>query len=246
MSKQDPGFTEADRKAIAEIRRELDADFGPLEEVVPLDVRDDATDADVVHAPEARPWSSRPGVIAAFVTGFLLGALAGGVGTLAWLVQGSASAPQATRSVAEPPIERTTLPQSPPPPASDPALTSLRDALEAWLDATRRGDIPAQMRFYPGRVPVYYTWGDVPRDAVRAEKVKVFGAATTLEIDTGPPAIELAADGTTAVTSFRKRYVIEGPNIRRRGEVLQELRWERTTAGWMIVSERDARMLTAD
>ncbi len=242
MSEQDPGFTEADRRAIAEIRRELDADFGLLEEAVPLDVRDNVTDADVVHEREARPWSSRPGVIAAFVTGLLLGALAGGVGTLAWLVHGSAPMPQTTRSVAEPPSERPTPPQ-PSPPASDPALRSLHDALDEWLDATRRGDIPAQMRFYPGRVPVYYTWGDVPRNAVRAEKVKVYGAATTLEIDAGPPVIELAADGATAVTSFRKRYVIEGPKIRRRGEVLQELRWERTTAGWMIVSERDARVL---
>ena len=244
MSEQEPGLTEADRKAIAEIRRELDADFGPLEEAAPLDLRQEAARADI-EEPAARAWSSRPGVIAAFVTGLLLGALAGSVGTFAWLVHTWALAQPVTHSVDESPSERATPPQ-PPPPATDPALTSLQDALGAWLEAMRRGDVPTQMRFYPGRVPVYYKWRDVARDAVHAEKVKVFGAATTLEIEAGPPTIELAADGATAMTSFRKRYVIEGPSIRRRGEVLQELRWERTATGWVIVSERDARVLSAD
>jgi hypothetical protein len=119
----------------------------------------------------------------------------------------------------------------------------LRDAVDEWVDATRRGDIAAQMRFYPARVPVYYTWRDVPREAVRAEKVKVFGAASRLVITTDVPAVELAGDGLSAVTRFRKQYVIEGPRIRRRGEVLQELRWTRTTGGWVIVGERDARVL---
>ena len=32
----------------------------------------------------------------------------------------------------------------------------------------------------------------------------------------------------------------------RRGEVLQEMRWERTAEGWVIVSERDARVLASD
>jgi hypothetical protein len=119
----------------------------------------------------------------------------------------------------------------------------LRDALDEWVEATRRGDIPGQMRFYPDRMPVYYTWRNVPRDAVRAEKVKIFGAARRLVITTDVPAVEVADDGLSAITRFRKRYVIEGPVIRRRGEVLQELRWTRTTGGWVIVGERDARVL---
>jgi len=48
----------------------------------------------------------------------------------------------------------------------------------------------------------------------------------------------VAADGSTGVTRFRKRYVIEGP-VSRKGEVGQEVRWERTERGWMILSERD-------
>ena len=255
MSEQDPGLTEADRKAIAEIRRELDAEFGPLEDAVPLHVRQ-ATDTPDVRLMETEPhaWSSRPGVIAAFVAGLLLGAIAGSVGTLTWLLHTENTAARATSSPAAP--GATPPPPAPagdptaapadgatPAPAGDPARTSLRNALDEWLDATRRGDVPAQMRFYPSRVPVYYTWRDVPRDAVRAEKRKVFDAATVLQIDTGAPAIDLGRDGATATTSFRKRYVIEGPAVQRRGEVLQELRWERTDTGWVIVSERDARVL---
>jgi hypothetical protein len=66
------------------------------------------------------------------------------------------------------------------------------------------------MRFYPARVSVYYTWRDVGRQAVRAEKLRVFGAATRLEMSTDTPIVELVDGGRTAVSRFRKRYVIEG------------------------------------
>ena len=42
---------------------------------------------------------------------------------------------------------------------------------------------------------------------------------------------------------FRKKYAIEGGGEDRHGEVLQELRWERTDDGWKIVSERDLRVI---
>ena len=42
----------------------------------------------------------------------------------------------------------------------------------AWLQATKDGDIEGQN---------YYTWRDVPREAVRAEKLRVFAAATRLK-----------------------------------------------------------------
>jgi hypothetical protein len=80
---------------------------------------------------------------------------------------------------------------------------------------------------------------------VRTEKIKVFGGASRLLIGVSTPTVELGEDGLTAVTRFRKRYVIEGPSVRRRGEVLQELRWNRTAAGWVIVGERDARVLAS-
>ena len=42
---------------------------------------------------------------------------------------------------------------------------------------------------------------------------------------------------------FRKRYVIRGERLNRRGEVEQELRWTETDDGWRIVSERDVRVI---
>ena len=264
MARDDSGLTDADRQAIADIRRELDAEFGALEDSVPLQVDDerDERDDDVdVEEPEEltrAPWSSRPGVVAGFVAGMLLGALAGGAGTLVWLggpradVRPSVESPSTSSAdrrapdagAARSPADRPADDASTAPP--NPAFASLHQALDEWLEATRRGDISAQMRFYPSRVPVYYTWRDVPRAAVRAEKRKVFSGATRLEIAAGPPTVEVADDGATAVTRFRKRYVIEGPAINRKGEVLQELRWERTDTGWVIVSERDAQVLAAD
>lgn len=236
-------LSEADRKAIADIRRELDAEFGPLEETRPLDLHEES-DAPDVDEPQSRAWSSRPGVVAAFVSGLLIGVLTGSLG-MAWLLrQPPDDAARTSRTIPAP--DRPTRPTTPNAPAPEPAVASLHEALDDWIEATRHGDIAGQMRFYPSRVPVYYTWRDVPRDAVRAEKVKVFGGATRLLIATGTPSIDMADDGGSAVTRFRKRYVIEGPAVRRRGEVEQEMRWERTAEGWVIVSERDARVLAAD
>lgn len=236
MAHEDPGLTDADRRAIADIRRELDAEFGPLEEPAALDVAADKT--------AARAPAARRRIMAAFVLGTLAGSALGGVATFLWLRQAGdditlATAPSPASS---PSSERSAVR----PPAGDGDVASLHDALDEWIEATRRGDIPGQMRFYPRRVPVYYTWRDVPRAAVRAEKVKVFGAASRLLIATDTPVVDVAPDHTTAVTRFRKRYVIEGPAIRRRGEVLQELRWARTDDGWVIVGERDARVLAPE
>jgi hypothetical protein len=283
MADRDPDLTEADRRAIDAIRRELDAEFGPLEAATPLELRDDDAPVaragrdvrvsddpsgdddvrrhddvlgdedfrgdDIVHddrhvfADDAgSAWSSRPGVVAAFVAGILIGALLGGAGTLLWL----RTPAETPRSAAGPPDASASPPSAEAPPREVGLdASSLREALDEWLDATRRGDIAAQMRFYPRRVPVYYTWHDVTHDAVQAEKQKVFGDATRLEITTGQPTIDLARNGSTAVTRFRKRYVIDGP-VQRRGEVLQELRWQRTDRGWMITSERDARVLRSE
>jgi hypothetical protein len=238
MAAEEDGLSEADRRGIADIRRELDAEFGALEEAVPL--RTDDAPPPGARRTVRRPPSIRPLIVAAFGVGVLAGTLAGGAGVFLWLRRAHDDVARSTRSVSLPPAE-----ERPPAPA-DVNLASLHAALDEWIEATQRGDIESQMRFYPSRVPVYYTWRDVPRDAVRAEKVTVFGEATRLLIATDTPTIDLADDGATAVTHFRKRYVIEGPAVRRRGEVLQEMRWERTDDGWVIVSERDARVLASD
>lgn len=248
MDDTEHGLTEADRRAIAEIRRQLDAEFGPLEEPVALETAEAPAMPRRVRERRAgrhrhvRRRARRRGLAATFVLGTLTGTLLGGTGAYLWLRH---AGDEVTES--QPAAAPRELPPRNDGAASAPAVpdevASLHTALDEWIAATRRGDITAQMRFYPPRVPVYYRWRDVPRDAVRAEKMKVFGAARRLDIVTDTPAVEVADDRRTAVARFRKRYVIEGPAVRRRGEVLQEVRWTRTDDGWLIVGERDARVL---
>jgi hypothetical protein len=213
-----PALSDEDRLGIARIRRELDAEYGAVD------------DAEVVAPPAPQPsaaltrWARSLVLATALVVTIMGGA--------ALLNLGSA-----------PPPSLPTAPTASSPAAARDPAEDLRVALEAWLHATRLGDVAAQMAFYPPVVPVYYTWRNTSSEAVRAEKRKVFAGARVLDIRTGPPRIELTDDGTAAVTSFRKAYVIEGPRVHRRGEVVQELRWARTEQGWKITSERDAAVL---
>ena len=216
----------------------------------------------------ARHRARRRSVVATLLVGIVAGTALGVTGMLLWgrssdraQVRVDATAPRqdaepTTAAAPAPPVEEPTIAPAPAPRVAEPAtagasappdaadeIASLRGALDEWIEATGRGDITTQMRFYPERVAVYYTWRNVSREAVRAEKMKVFGAASRLVITTDVPAVEIAEDGASAVTRFRKRYIIESPRVRRRGEVLQELRWARTSDGWLIVGERDAGVL---
>jgi hypothetical protein len=257
----DDDFTEAERRAIAGIRRELDEEFGPLEPAEPLAVAPSAPSRPPPPSPRPRARAAARAV-PLFLLGALVGGAVGGISgaltTVVWLRFSGDRLAHAPVSQADPASPRrthgaTSRPSSQGATASDspaaatrepPAEASLQSALDAWLEATRTGDIEGQMRFYPARVPIYYTWRDVTRQAVHAEKRRVFGSATRLEITTDTPSIEHTDGGARAVTRFRKRYVIDGPNVRRRGEVLQELRWARTSDGWRIVAERDAEVLS--
>jgi ketosteroid isomerase-like protein len=119
----------------------------------------------------------------------------------------------------------------------------LRGALDEWIAATNARDIGRQMDFYGETVGAFYLTRNVPREAVRAEKTRVFGSADAIDIRAGQPAVRLSRDGQTATMRFRKKYSIAGGGNDRRGEVVQELRWRRTKDGWKIVSERDLRVI---
>jgi ketosteroid isomerase-like protein len=119
----------------------------------------------------------------------------------------------------------------------------LRAALGEWVAATNARDVGRQMNFYAPTVDAFYLSRNASRDAVRAEKSRVFAAAAAVNVEAAPPDIRLSRDGHTAVMRFRKRYQITGGAGERSGEVLQELRWRRTPKGWKIVSERDLRVL---
>ena len=118
----------------------------------------------------------------------------------------------------------------------------LRGALDGWVAATNARDVGRQMQFYGPTLGAFYLSRNASREAVRAEKARLFSAAAAVDVRAGEPEIRLDRDGRTAVMRFRKRYQIGGPAARS-GEVLQELRWRRTPEGWKIVGERDLRVI---
>ncbi|HEX8177957.1 MAG TPA: nuclear transport factor 2 family protein [Pyrinomonadaceae bacterium] len=119
----------------------------------------------------------------------------------------------------------------------------LRAALNDWIAATNARDIDRQMSFYLPTLQAFYLQRTVPRASVRAEKARVFNRASVIDIRAAEPEILFRDGGATAVMRFRKSYVITGGGQDRRGEVIQELRWQRTPAGWRIASERDVKVL---
>ena len=157
------------------------------------------------------------------------------------------------------PVEPTAVPAAAPEPTrvSEPATASrpapspdradagpaLRRALDGWIATTNAGDVSRHMRYYMPTVGRFYLTRNVPRSFVRSEKDRLFRRATRIDVHAGPPEIRTGKDGRSATMRFRKRYVIEGPRVSRRGEVEQELLWVKTADGWRIAGERDARVI---
>ena len=127
-------------------------------------------------------------------------------------------------------------------PSNDDA-SALRGALNEWVAATNRRDIDKQMSFYNPTVNAFYLSRNASREAVRAEKNRVFSRASSIDIRAANPQIKVSPDGNTATMRFRKSYAIEGGGEDRRGAVLQELQWKRVNGRWKIVSERDVKVL---
>lgn len=127
-------------------------------------------------------------------------------------------------------------------PSGDDAA-ALRGALNDWVAATNRRDIDKQMSFYNPTVNAFYLSRNASREAVRAEKARVFSRASSIDIRAANPQIRLTPDGSTATMRFRKNYAIEGGGQDKRGAVVQELQWKRVNGSWKIVSERDVKVL---
>ena len=125
----------------------------------------------------------------------------------------------------------------------DSAADLLRQSLREWIEATTNRDIEKQMSFYEPRLKAYYLSRNTSRDFVREEKARVFANAKVIDIRAEEPEIIFQDGGRTAVMRYRKEYRIENGRQSRRGEVIQELRWQRGAEGWHIFSERDIRVL---
>ncbi len=127
--------------------------------------------------------------------------------------------------------------------AENNAADDLRRLLGEWIDATNKRDINSQMSFYMPQMKAFYLTRNVPRSAVRAEKNRVFAAARSIDIRAAEPEIIFQDGGRTAIMRFRKKYDVSNGQASRRGEVVQELRWQATVGGWKIFSERDIKVI---
>ena len=121
--------------------------------------------------------------------------------------------------------------------------TALRRALNEWIGATNGRDIERQMVYYMPELKAFYLSRNATRDAVRSEKTRAFQAARSVDISAEEPEIVFQDGGRVAVMRFRKSYRIAERARTRSGEVIQELRWQKTPGGWRIFSERDVRVL---
>lgn len=119
----------------------------------------------------------------------------------------------------------------------------LRRMLDQWIDATNALDIEKQMTFYVPQVKAYYLARNVSHAFIRTEKTRIFANARAVDIRTEAPEIVFLDAGRTAVMRFHKRYSLSTVARTRSGEVVQELRWNRTPTGWKIFSERDIRVI---
>lgn len=119
----------------------------------------------------------------------------------------------------------------------------LEESLRDWIATTNARDMTRLTAFYVPTVETFYQQRNVKRATVRAEKIRTIEKADVVRINVAEPTINLSKDGNRATMRFRKTYVIESRRGGRRGEVLQELVWQKTDNGWKIVSERDLRVI---
>lgn len=120
---------------------------------------------------------------------------------------------------------------------------ALRRALEDWNASNNARDIEKQISFYGPKLYFYYRARNVSREFVREDKGRMYERAEFIDVRTDAPEITLERDGRAAIMRFRKQYVVKSGGSERYGEVLQELRWQRTDEGWKIVGERDVRVV---
>lgn len=125
----------------------------------------------------------------------------------------------------------------------DDEAVGVREALDQWIAATNRRNVERQMSFYMPTLQAFYLARNASLKVVRGEKVKL-AAAQTVDIRAAEPEIIFQDNGRTAIMRFRKKYRVADKSKTRSGEVVQELRWQKTPNGWRIFSERDIRVIS--
>jgi hypothetical protein len=125
--------------------------------------------------------------------------------------------------------------------SSDAAILSRE--LESWVSATNERNIRKHISFYMPQLKAFYLARNVTRGAVRSERARAFERADLIEVHALAPETIFVEGGRVAIMRFRKTYLTKTGAQKRRGEVIQELRWQRTDQGWKIFSERDIKVL---
>jgi len=125
-----PALSDEDRRGIARIRRELDEEYGALD--------DDEVAARTPPASLGATRWARSLLVATALIVTITGAVA---------LLNLPGAPR--RSVPSAPSQTRTIPAAPSRAVERDPAEDVRAALKAWLDATRQGDVAAQMAFYP-------------------------------------------------------------------------------------------------
>jgi ketosteroid isomerase-like protein len=146
-------------------------------------------------------------------------------------------------STARPVITAEASPRPAPARSISNDATALSRALERWVAATNVKDLRSHLSFYMPKLKAFYLARNVPREAVKIERARAFKGADLINVRALTPETIIVDGGRVAIMRFRKQYVTEKGSHSRRGEVIQELRWQRTEQGWKIFSERDIRVL---
>lgn len=159
-----------------------------------------------------------------------------------WDIYGETPATIAART-AEPKTRQSPAAPEPEFARAENDADALRQSLARWIDATNANDIGTQMTFYLPELKAYYLARNASSKLVRQEKTRVFADADSIDIRAAEPEIIFQENGQTAVMRFRKDYKVLSQAKTRSGTVVQELRWQQTTSGWKISSERDVKVI---
>lgn len=127
--------------------------------------------------------------------------------------------------------------------AVDDEAENLRRALNEWVASTNTRDIDRLTAFYMATLKAYYLTRNVRRSFVRQDKLSSFRRADVITVRADEPEILFSHSTGTAIMRFRKNYMTETGSRKKSGEVIQELRWQKTGGGWKIISERDVRVI---
>jgi len=207
-----------------------------------------------VTAPQAKTSNARTAAIAIAATAFLMLAA---FGLVAWLyVRSGRSRDEVSRnSVNSSNVVRTPEPvntrvnatatptKSPAPQPIDEGRIrdEVTDTLDDWRVAAESLDLDAVMSHYAERVD-YYNRAGAAATFVREDKAKAFERYDSMEVKLSNISVKPGETGETAEATVDKEWDFSGDG-RSCGKVRQKLGLRQAAGRWLIVSEKDLKVL---